>query len=282
MASRKKMSKPSKPHWEETKARHGKTNKWEPRFYQKDRDLIAAKFATIFDAIFRSSRRSISPRLDTGFSPRKGVSINFTVNPGLKTETARAYLYALGFDKSFIDSYIGALSGSASTPEAMRKILESKGYKKDRVDLILRQLASLGTIREDRNRRDADELKKLGTLKKRISRTQWELWFSILKKLSGEKLREILTAELTNRDKWEKRLKRDNKNWKDVYLTENAMAEITSELSGDSDGLGAGEVRTKLIRYRRIKITLAHQALLNSLNIPGKIHDEIFSFLMGQ
>ena len=99
---------------------------------------------------------------------------------------------------------------------------------------------------------------------------------------AGEKLREILTAELTNRDKWEKRLKRDNKNWKDVYLTENAMAEITSELSGDSDEMGAGEVRTKLIRYRRIKITLAHQALLNSLNIPGKIHDEIFSFLMGQ
>jgi len=201
------------------------------------------------------------------------------VNPGLKTETARTYLSALGFDKSFMDSYIGALSGSASTPEAMRKILEEKSYKKDRVDLILRQLASLGAIREDRNRSDADELIKLGTLKKRISRTQWELWFSILKKLSGEKLMELLTTELKNRDKWEKRLKRANKNWKDVYLTENVIAEITMELFGETD---PGKFRTKLIRYRGMKITLGHHALLYSLNNPGETHDEILAILMGE
>jgi len=231
------------------------SNKWEPRFYKTDRKLISGKFAPLFDAIFRSPRGSISPRLDTNFSPRKGVSINFTVNPGLKTETARTYLSALGFDKSFIDSYIGALSGSASTPEAMQKILEEKGYKKDRVDLILRQLTSLGTIREDRNRSDADVLKKLGTLKKRISRTQWELWFSILKKLSGEKLMGLLTAELKNRNKWEKRLKRAEKNWKDVFLTENVIAEITMDLCSD---LEPAKFWTKLIRYRGMQITLAH------------------------
>jgi len=282
MATQKPKPKPRwkpKPHLGKAKATRGKTIKWEPRFFQTDRNIIAAKFAPIFDAIFKSPRGSISPRLDTGFSPRKGISINFTVNPGLKTGTAKRYLNALGFDTSFIVSYLGALSGSASTPGAMRKILEEKGYKKDRVDLILRQLASLGTIREDRNRSDADELIKLGTLKKRIPRTQWELWFSILKKLSGEKLMELLTTELKNRDKWGKRLKRANKNWKDVYLTENVIAEITMELFGETD---PGKFRTKLIRYRGMKITLGHHALLYSLNNPGETHDEILAILMGQ
>ena len=88
----------------------GNTDKLEPRFYQTDRKLIAEKFAPLFNAIFRSPRRPIFPRLDTNFSPRKGVSINFTVNPGLKTETARTYLSALGFDKSFID-YEGTKRG---------------------------------------------------------------------------------------------------------------------------------------------------------------------------
>lgn len=259
---------------------HSKISKWTPRFDQVDRKLIAEELSPLFNAIFRPPRgRNIPVRLDTSFSPMEGVSIYFTVNPGLKTETARVYLNALGFDKSFIDSYIGAMSGSAFTPEAMRKILEARGYKKDRVDLILRQAASLGTIREDRNRSDADELKKLGTLKKRISRTKWELWFSILKKLSGEKLRGMLTTELKNRDKWEERLKRAKKSWKDVYLTENIIADITMKLFGD---MAPDKFRTKLIRYRGMQITLAHQALLNSLNIPVKTHDEILAILMGQ
>ena len=65
----------------------------------------------------------------------------------------------------------------------------------------------------------------------------------------------LLTAELKNRNKWEKRLKRAEKNWKDVSLTENVIAEITMDLCGD---LEPAKFRTKLIRYRGMQITLAH------------------------